>query len=93
MRVGDGGETWLEKIEIISGDSGEYKQVSSDIPIAKYNNTVESKDGFLAVMQKTGGTGEQMEYLSLYLYNGSGMVRVLEYLDIAHAVSFPDNPI
>ncbi|PKM88728.1 MAG: hypothetical protein CVU87_06820 [Firmicutes bacterium HGW-Firmicutes-12] len=88
--LGEGGDTWLEKIEIISGDSGEYKQVPSDIPLAKYKNALEFKDGFLAVTQETGGTGEQMEYLSLYLYNGSVMVRALENLDITHTVSFPD---
>ncbi|MFZ7102420.1 MAG: hypothetical protein ACOWWO_07155 [Peptococcaceae bacterium] len=88
--VGDKGGTWAEKLEIISGDSGGYQKVPSDIPVAKYKNTLEFKDGFLAVTQKTGGTGEQMEYLSLYVYNGSGMVRVLDELSIFRTVAFPD---
>lgn len=84
------GEEWHDKMEIISGDNGKYERIPSDIPLAKYENTSELKDNFFAVTTKTGGTGELMAYLNLYVYNGTGMINVLEGLYIEHSVTFPD---
>jgi len=83
-------EAWWDKMEIVSGDSGEFKRIPSDISLAKYRNKAEFKDGFLVVEASTGGTGEQMTYMVLYKYNNSEMVNVLPGLDISHTVAFPD---
>lgn len=83
------GVEWPQKMQIISGDTGEYKKIPSDIPLAKYKNLPTLQDGFFAVDTETGGTGEHFNYLDLYIYNGSEIVKVLEGLLMNHTVSFP----
>lgn len=82
--------TWLENVEIISGDSGKYERVPSDIPLAKYTTMATFEDGFLVVVGTTGGTGEQMAVMDLYIFDGSAMQRVLEGLYVEHSVAFPN---
>ena len=80
-------ETSYENMEIISGDTGEFKRIPSDIPLGKYHTTADYKDDFLAVEISTGGTGEHITYLFLYQYSGTEMIEVLDRLIIAHTAS------
>lgn len=87
---GEHDEQWYNKLEIISGDSGQYKQIPSDICLGNYNNVLDLKDGFFTVTAQSGGTGEHFDDLSLYIYNGSEMINVLTNLTIKHEVAFPN---
>jgi len=84
------GLEWPQKMQIITGDSGEYKRIPSDIALAPYENTLGLQDGFFTVKTRTGGTGEQFTYLDIYIYNGSQIVKILDSLQIEHKVAFPD---
>lgn len=81
---------WFKNVEIISGDNGKFERVPSDIPLAKYETMASFEDGFLAVVGITGGSGEQMAIMDLYIYDGSKMLKVLEGLDVEHRVAFPN---
>jgi len=84
------GTDWYDKVEIISKDNGEFERIPSEIYLGKHSNTPELMDGFLALTSGTGGTGEQFEELSLYAYDGSKMVEVLDRLLLHHVVEFPN---
>lgn len=81
--------TWLENVEIISGESGQYQRIHSEIPLAKYTTLATFEDGFLAVVGTTGGSGEHYAVMDLYAYDGAEMVNVLEGLCIEHTAAFP----
>ncbi|MTI84842.1 MAG: hypothetical protein FH756_13320 [Firmicutes bacterium] len=80
---------WSAKIAIVGADGGQFKHIGTELPIAKYANKFELKDGFLALTQKTGGTGVQEEYLSLAVYSEGKMVTVLDGLKTAETLSQP----
>lgn len=84
------GADWYDKLEIISKDNGQFESIPSEIYLGKHSNTPEFKEGFLALTSGTGGTGEQFEELSLYVYDGSQMVEVLDRLLLHHVVEFPN---
>lgn len=81
---------WFKNVELITGDNGKFESIPSDIPLAKYNTRASFEDGFLSVIGATGGTGELISYMNLYIYDGSKMIMVLEGLDLVHNVDFPD---
>ncbi|MGE4283205.1 MAG: hypothetical protein AB7G87_05730 [Clostridia bacterium] len=81
------GVEWPQKMQIISGDSGEYKRISSDIELYKYENKSEFKDGFFVVTGRTGGTGTESTEMNLYVYNGTEIVNVLSGLEVFYRVS------
>ena len=68
------GLDWYEKMEIISGDSGEYKRIPSDIDLAKYKNIPDFRDGFLTVKQTADVLGEHYNCMSMFFYDGKEMV-------------------
>jgi len=84
------GVDWYEKMEIISGDSGQYKRIPSDIPLAKNGDVPVFDEGFLTVLSATSGSGMLMSYMHFYVYNGSEMVKVLDELLVEQRIAFPD---
>lgn len=81
------GVEWPPKMQIISGDSGEYKRIPSDIPLLKYENKPELRDGFFVVTGKTGGTGTATTVMNLYTYDGSEIINVLSNLEVFYRVA------
>lgn len=84
------GADWYEKMEIVSVDNGKFERIPSNIYLGKYNTTAEFKDGFLTVITKNGGTGEQFETMDFFVYNGTEVVNVLSGLLIHHGVGAQD---
>lgn len=84
------GADWYEKMEIVSVDNGKFERIPSNIYLGKYNTTAEFKDGFLTVVTKNGGTGEQFETMDFFVYNGTEVVNVLSGLLIQHEVGSQD---
>lgn len=84
------GVEWPQKMQIISGDTGEYKRIPSDIPLYKYENKPELRDGFFVVTGRTGGTGTESTYMDFYIYNGSEIINVLTNLEVYYRVAGKD---
>ena len=82
-----------EKIEIVSGDSGEYQRIPSEIYVSPYGDEIEFKDGFLVIKGKSGGTGAQYIYMSLYAFDQKEMVNVLEQLNVLEDVNAPSQNV
>lgn len=83
------GEGWHDKIEIISGDSGELERIPSDIMNGADGSRVEFADGLMAVSASDGGSGLQYTTRSIYVYDGAGLVPALDGLEIYYALSTP----
>lgn len=84
------GADWYKKMEIISGDGGQFKRIPSDISLAKNGDVPAFEDDFLAVLSGTSGSGMQETYMHLYVYDGSKMVKVLDVLTTEYRVAAPN---
>ncbi|MEA1959764.1 MAG: hypothetical protein U9N81_00455 [Bacillota bacterium] len=73
---------WSTNIEIVIVNGDQYKIIKTDLQVQKYKNEFEMQDGFLKVLQASGGTGIYWEVMSLLKYDNGRMVTVLEYLEI-----------
>lgn len=81
------GVEWPQKMRIISGDSGEYKLIPSDIPLYGYANNPELRDGFFVITGKTGGTGTESTFMDLYVYDGSEIISILKGVELFYRFS------
>ncbi len=79
---------WSQNIFAVSVQEDKFKLIKTDIKVAKYSNSFEIKDGFLAVMQETGGTGVMVRYLTLAVYSNEKMITVLDNLKISSRETF-----
>lgn len=80
---------WSTNIAIVTAEGAQFKHIPTEVSTAKYANNFAIKDGFLVVTQKTGGTGVQIEYMSLAVYSQGKMVTVLKNLTTAETMSQP----
>lgn len=85
------GAEWHDKLEIISGDSGQLQRIDSSIPLGKYGSQVEFGDGFLSVTTASGGTGETFLEKDIFVYNNGQLIKATDNsILVEHRVAFPD---
>ncbi|OEF96983.1 hypothetical protein [Desulfuribacillus alkaliarsenatis] len=61
----------LERAIVIMDDQGQLSEIPSYIPLAKYENNFEMKDGFLVHKTKSGGPGAHYYHMNLYIHHDS----------------------
>ncbi len=81
---------WSNNIEIVTANGNKYENIKTDLKVAKYSNDFTMQDGFLKVVQATGGTGVSIEYMSLLVYEEAKMSTVLKDLIISSQQSWTD---
>jgi len=74
---------WSKNIEMVSIEGDRYKNIKTDLQIHKYKNEFEMQDGFIKVVQATGGTGQAVEFMSLLKYDNGRMITVLRELELS----------
>jgi hypothetical protein len=81
---------WSTNIAVVAPYKDTYQLLNTDILPAKYSNSFELKDGFLAVIQETGGSGVQTKYLTLAVYSEGEIGTILRNLTISNSESHQD---
>lgn len=66
----------LDSAIIVTVKDNKYKEISKYMHLAKYENEITMKDGFLVHTSKSGGSGIGQWYRDLYIYDGSALVLV-----------------
>ena len=83
------GADFHDKLEIVTGDSGQLKDVAINVQLGADGNTVDFKDGLLAVTVKDGGSGLQYAVMGIYAYDGTKMVAALDNLSLEYSLGTP----
>lgn len=86
----DYGDGWLDFAIIITFEDDEFREISRYIPLAKYSNTFEMKDGFFVHTSKSGGTGMQMVTMNLYYYGGYDLEPCGPFVLVSESVGSED---
>ena len=64
------GDGELESAIIITAEKDGFREISRYIPLSKYANNMEMKDGLLINNTRTGGSDSFSEYMDIYSYDG-----------------------
>ncbi len=86
----DYGDGELDFAIVTTSEGDELREISRYIPLAKYGNTFEMKDGFFVHTAKSGGSGMQMKTMYLYYYGGHDLEPCSQDILISENVSDPD---
>lgn len=82
---------WSANIEIVTVNGKQYENIKTNLQVQKYKNEFEMQDGFLKVVQATGGTGMRIEVMSLLKYDNGRMITVLKQMELSSSQSNPPN--
>ncbi|MTI81235.1 MAG: hypothetical protein FH758_10160 [Firmicutes bacterium] len=81
------GDGKLQSAIVITAEEGGYREISRNIPLAKYENAMEMRDGFLVHTTKIGGTGAYQYYMNLYSYDGTYLIAARQDIKIKEIVN------